>query len=888
MSRYEYGPFGVLGAITDPAGNRIENKYDVLGRLYDTKDPSAGHSTIQYNGYGEAKYFVDGAGIATAIQRDLLGRVTQAAHVNSTRGTSASEIYTWDIAANGAGNIADATSTDGIKTIYGYDSFGRLSKKEWNIDGQQFALDLVWDTFNRLQQLKYPTVGAARLVLQYDYSPQGPLFRVSNQATPQDPYWTLLSQNASGLALIEQYGNSITRTTTVDSRARPKSIATTVAPLVAGPLPTPTSLQQLTYDYGPGSLIKTRNTAHGGVTAAESFDYDYLGRLAHWVVTQNGQTSIQAYGYDDLGNLTSMTVDAGRGRSVTSKYGPSPTSPNTGPYAIREMDENGATLTYWYDSAGREIAGADRTITWNEFNLPSMIRKILGTEEVDFKYDASHNRAVRVGPDGTVTYIGRVYERHANAQGNTHTFNLIAPGLVLGQVTWTEANGAGVPGVTSFFHPDHLGTPETVSDATTGTLVDEMTYEPFGQRRKLSELDLPASKPNARSFGFTGHEPDDKFHLINMGGRIYDPATTRFLTPDPLVQSPLFSQSLNRHAYVYNNPINLVDRTGFQSGGTITGTGYGNAGTYGGGAGAGDWEIQIPLGGSEPGMPNRYPVHPQPQSPTKADATRQTGANLGPGWGGAGGFQVPTFPMLDLYRSGMGVNSRPSISSDNRSVGQRLSDQARFEYAEDLRRTYPDEPAEFRWLVDAIARRYEGAPFSYVVDNILPAFASNRAQTTFGPQRTMMWGAPVDSPALVSSPPLDWYALALVEAGNRRSLGHATITAQGVQNPAGEALILGVVTGNDRGTGGPIERGEAIAGQLDAIASELGIKSYFEVGRRTPDYHSEGIHHFLTINEPYMPLGPTITNRGPCSGQCAAAQRAIDTIIWEFQPFWDF
>ena len=112
-----------------------------------------------------------------------------------------------------------------------------------------------------------------------------------------------------------------------------------------------------------------------------------------------------------------------------------------------------------------------------------------------------------------------------------------------------------------------------------------MAYEPFGQRRNLKELDLPASPPSTRSFGFTGHEPDDEFHLINMGGRIYDPATTRFLTPDPVVKSLLFSQSLNRHAYVYNNPINLVDPTGFQSegpdGGTIYGSGY-DGGDYGG------------------------------------------------------------------------------------------------------------------------------------------------------------------------------------------------------------------------------------------------------------------------------------------------------------------
>ena len=34
--------------------------------------------------------------------------------------------------------------------------------------------------------------------------------------------------------------------------------------------------------------------------------------------------------------------------------------------------------------------------------------------------------------------------------------------------------------------------------------------------------------------GYTGHEHDDEFGLINMKGRIYDPEARRFLTPDPI------------------------------------------------------------------------------------------------------------------------------------------------------------------------------------------------------------------------------------------------------------------------------------------------------------------------------------------------------------------
>src|SRR5690606_21996591 len=43
----------------------------------------------------------------------------------------------------------------------------------------------------------------------------------------------------------------------------------------------------------------------------------------------------------------------------------------------------------------------------------------------------------------------------------------------------------------------------------------------------------------------------------------YDPKLGRFLTPDPTVPAPHFSQSWNPYSYVYNNPLAYVDPSGF-------------------------------------------------------------------------------------------------------------------------------------------------------------------------------------------------------------------------------------------------------------------------------------------------------------------------------------
>jgi RHS repeat-associated protein len=62
--------------------------------------------------------------------------------------------------------------------------------------------------------------------------------------------------------------------------------------------------------------------------------------------------------------------------------------------------------------------------------------------------------------------------------------------------------------------------------------------------------------------GYTGHEHLLAFGLINMNARLYDPALGRFLSPDPYVQAPDFTQNFNRYSYALNNPLVYTDPDG--------------------------------------------------------------------------------------------------------------------------------------------------------------------------------------------------------------------------------------------------------------------------------------------------------------------------------------
>uniref|UniRef100_UPI0013001FA9 RHS repeat-associated core domain-containing protein n=1 Tax=Marinimicrobium alkaliphilum TaxID=2202654 RepID=UPI0013001FA9 len=79
------------------------------------------------------------------------------------------------------------------------------------------------------------------------------------------------------------------------------------------------------------------------------------------------------------------------------------------------------------------------------------------------------------------------------------------------------------------------------------------------------QLDQPfrvALKPDTTR-GYTDHEHLDEVGLIHMNGRVYDPKLARFVQADPIVQDPRTTRSLNRYSYVWNNPLNATDPSGF-------------------------------------------------------------------------------------------------------------------------------------------------------------------------------------------------------------------------------------------------------------------------------------------------------------------------------------
>ena len=106
---------------------------------------------------------------------------------------------------------------------------------------------------------------------------------------------------------------------------------------------------------------------------------------------------------------------------------------------------------------------------------------------------------------------------------------------------------------TSYYLDDHLGTAQMEINSG-GWPVWQGQFTPFG-----AEL---ADGPTPMHYKFTGKERDSESGLDYFGARYNASSMGRFMSPDPLGGNLANPQSLNKYAYVLNNPLINTDPTG--------------------------------------------------------------------------------------------------------------------------------------------------------------------------------------------------------------------------------------------------------------------------------------------------------------------------------------
>ena len=122
---------------------------------------------------------------------------------------------------------------------------------------------------------------------------------------------------------------------------------------------------------------------------------------------------------------------------------------------------------------------------------------------------------------------------------------------------------------TRYITTDYLGSIDCITDDA-GNVLQQVSFDAWGRRRDpqtwaLYQANAPLTPtPSALYFGrgYTGHEHLEKFDLINMNGRMYDPTLCRMLSVDNYNNNVSSTIGMNRYAYALNNPLKYTDPSG--------------------------------------------------------------------------------------------------------------------------------------------------------------------------------------------------------------------------------------------------------------------------------------------------------------------------------------
>ena len=327
-------------------------------------------------------------------------------------------------------------------------------------------------------------------------------------------------------------------------------------------------------------FINTAHAAAGNQLFGQAWRRGANGLLAEVTETSGeGAPFSESYLYSDYGHI----IDA------TKSSQESPTRFAFDPVGNRLIEDNqGELKTYRYDAAGRlsEVARPDMSeptlsIDYTAQGLPTTygdfvfgytgtrlteVKDRTGKLLATYRYNDAGQRiqkttySERHGSGSAqstyFTYQGSDVEHELNDQGQIQRSYVYAGADLVGlfdqESNETDKNRASDQSVSSVFYPvvtDYLGRPRQVLN-NQGKVLWSLAPDLYGGMAQPRGKNL-----NLR---FPGQYEDPETQLYYNHYRYYDPATGRYLTPDPLG----LSGGENLYAYVNAAPTHYIDPPG--------------------------------------------------------------------------------------------------------------------------------------------------------------------------------------------------------------------------------------------------------------------------------------------------------------------------------------
>jgi len=511
-TEYDYDPVSGLTSVLDAEGREWQFAYDVLGQLVSWTNPLGESHTATYDELGNLSTLIRPDGTTLSYEYTISRRT----RVHLPGGGE--ERYEYDM----TGRLILIENAETSKR-YEYDSLGRLTRAIH--DDGAYAVSYTYDAAGRCTRIVTPKATIDKI-----YDAAG---RLVEQRDSQSGIF-LFEYDGAGRRTATRYPNGWVTRDTYDAAGNLTLRLTSDLQenIVDG--------YRYTYDAA-GNRVAMRSLREG---VEHTYQYDANQRLIRW---QRGADHVEEYGYDRVGNRVSLNTEE---RSVLYEYDDAnrllaaTSTPAGGGVAV--------VTRYGWDALGnlvsRTRAGETTTYDWDPLG------RLLAVHQSDattaFGYDANGTR-VRESVAGDETRFRHII----GAGGFDYVSAEEAPGGTLKRYT-SHGPGFDEPlvkvseGSTQTLARDGLGS-VTAFGSADGERLGGFSYEAFGARFGDGES----------RWGFAGRETDPT-GLMYYRARYYEPEVGRFISEDSVWGSANHPASLNRYAYVENDPINRIDPSG--------------------------------------------------------------------------------------------------------------------------------------------------------------------------------------------------------------------------------------------------------------------------------------------------------------------------------------
>lgn len=519
---YGYDKNGNMTSVTDAAGT-VFYDYDVANRLVAVRRPGNVNTSYAYNSQGNI----------TRVENTGPGE------------TLSTFSYEFDAEGNISKETAEDSSRNWSVKSFSYDSAGQLTGiNERSSDGNfKYSFEYS-EAGNRTKQVRTGT--GENETITYEYDKANRLTVASSSLTGK----TLFSYDSDGnLISKEGAGELYTYEYSVDSRL--------AAVREGGAL-----LMAAAYD-GDGNRVFTLDRSSGYST--------YYGGT--------GKNSVTTYGAIDGKD---SATGSGKGGEITEHVnlwyiflaGCSIGVETMSRAFISPHSEFGQVVHEWpfhiaakaitYEGAESSVSDLQTlTLTEDEFRAAvatAIVPANWQRADLEFGYELTYYlndvntenaQVLQEYSVGGTTKASYTYGQSGRVSADFHSYQ--------------EEIGTGA----KYYLTDGRGSVAQVTSST-GTILSSYEYGPFGEV-------LSGSTAEDSFYGYNAEEYNPQTELVYLRARYYNPSDGRFGVEDTYGGNLSNPATLNRYAYVENNPVNKTDPSGYLPTGLSHVNGNGNS-----------------------------------------------------------------------------------------------------------------------------------------------------------------------------------------------------------------------------------------------------------------------------------------------------------------------